>query len=218
MSELISIHPDNPQARAVAQVVSVLRDGGVVAYPTDSSYALGCRIGDKTAQERIRRIRELDAKREFTLMCKDLSELSTYAKVDNWAFRLLKALTPGPYTFILKATHEVPRRLQNPRRKTIGLRVPDNRIVNAILTELAEPIMSATLILPGESLPLGDTDEIAEQLGTQIDLIVDGGYGGLDPHHGGRIVGWPPQGHAYWPGRSDGASIAPHSSQSGGPI
>ncbi|MFQ5487000.1 MAG: L-threonylcarbamoyladenylate synthase, partial [Gammaproteobacteria bacterium] len=147
--QYLVIHPDNPQPRLISQAVAVLRHGGIVAYPTDSSYALGCHLGDKAALERIRRIRQLDEQHNFTLMCQDLSELATYARVGNQAFRLLKALTPGPYTFILTASREVPRRLQHPRRKTIGLRVPDHPIAQALLETLGEPMLSVTLILPG---------------------------------------------------------------------
>ena len=153
----------------------------MIIYPTDSAYALGCHIGDKSALERIRAIRKLDDRHNFTLMCRDLSELSTYAVVDNASYRLLRAHTPGPYTFILKATGEVPRRLLHAKRKTIGLRVPDNRVALALLEELGEPIMSATLIMPGEDLPLADTDEMRGRLGRVVDLLVDGGGCGLEP-------------------------------------
>ncbi len=179
--QYLQIHPDNPQPRLVSQAVAALRRGGVVAYPTDSSYALGCQLGDKAALERIRRIRQLDADHNFTLMCQDLSELSTYARVGNQAFRLLKALTPGPYTFILAASREVPRRLQHPRRKTIGLRVPDHPIAQALLEALGEPMLSVTLILPGEDMPLTDPGEIRGHLGKQLDVIIDGGYCGHEP-------------------------------------
>ncbi|HHH36113.1 MAG TPA: threonylcarbamoyl-AMP synthase [Gammaproteobacteria bacterium] len=179
--QYLRIHPDNPQQRLISQAVAVLRHGGVAAYPTDSSYALGCQLGDKAAVERIRRIRHLDADHNFTLMCQDLSELATYARVGNQAFRLLKALTPGPYTFILPASREVPRRLQHPRRKTIGLRVPDHPIAQALLESLGEPMLSVTLVLPGEDLPLTDPEEIRERLGKQLDVIIDGGYCGHEP-------------------------------------
>ena len=159
----------------------MLRAGNVIIYPTDSCYALWCYIGDKEAQERIRRIRGIDPKHDFTLVCRDLSEIAIYSKVDNAAYRLIKALTPGPYTFILKATREVPRRLQNPRRKTIGLRVPDNPIALAILEALGEPIMSSTLLLPGQETPLTDPEVILDQLGKQVDLVVDGGNCGVEP-------------------------------------
>ena len=181
MTKILSIHPVDPQKRFISQVVDILRKGGVVVYPTDSGYALGCHIGDKTAMERIRKIREVDDKHNFTLMCRDLSELAIYAKVGNQAFRLLKALTPGPYTFILQATREVPRRLQNPRRRTIGLRVPAHPIAIAILEEIAEPLMSSTLILPGEAMPMTEMDEIEQHIGHAVDVIIDGGYCGIEP-------------------------------------
>jgi tRNA threonylcarbamoyl adenosine modification protein (Sua5/YciO/YrdC/YwlC family) len=152
-----------------------------VAYPTDSAYALGCHLGDKDAVDRIRRIRELDKHHNFTLVCRDLSELGNYAKVDNQVFRLLKAHTPGPYTFILNATSEVPRRLMHPKRKTIGLRVPDNAITQGLLAELGEPLISVTLILPGDEYPLSDPDDIRDRLGSRIDALVDGGCGSLEP-------------------------------------
>ncbi len=174
----LSIHPENPQLRLVSQVVAIVRRGGIAAYPTDSSYALGCHIGDKAALERIRRIRSLDAQHNFTLMCRDLSELATYAKVSNPVFRLLKTLTPGPYTFILNATREVPRRLQHPRRKTIGLRVPAHPVALALLEALGEPMMSVSLILPDEDDALADPEEIREHMGAQLDVIIDGGHCG----------------------------------------
>lgn len=181
MSQFFTIHPQNPQKRLVNQTVSIIRDGGVIIYPTDSCYALGCYIGDKAAMTRISRIRQIDTQHNFTLVCRDLSEISTYAKVDNTAFRLMKALTPGPYTFLLKATHEVPRRLQNPKRKTIGLRVPDHAIANAILEALTEPIMSSTLIMPNEEMPEFDPTTIYEKLGNLVDLVIDGGQCGVQP-------------------------------------
>jgi len=180
MSLLVTIHPDDPQSRLIAQVVACLNRGGVIIYPTDSSYAFGCRLGEKEALDRIRQIRRLDHKHNFTLVCRDLSEIAVYAKVDNTAYRLLKTYTPGPYTFILSATRQVPRRLQHPKRKTIGLRVPDNNIAQAILAELGEPIMSSTLALPDEELPLTDPYEMRDLLGEQVDLIVDGGYCGFE--------------------------------------
>lgn len=179
--QYLEVHPRDPQPRLIRQAVERIRAGAVVVYPTDSAYALGCHIGDKSALERIRAIRKLDERHNFTLMCRDLSELSTYALVDNASYRLLRAHTPGPYTFILKATGEVPRRLLHPKRKTIGLRVPDNRVALALLEELGEPIMSVTLIMPGEELPLADTDEMRERLGRVVDLLVDGGGCGLEP-------------------------------------
>lgn len=178
---MIQIHPSNPQRRLVAEVVRIIRDGGVIAYPTDSSYALGCHIGDKRAMDRIHRIRRTDKNHNFTLVCSDLSEIALYARVDNWAYRLLKSLTPGPYTFILKATREVPKRLQNPKRRTIGLRVPDHTVVRAMLSELGEPIMSSTLTLPGDDLPLTQAEDVEERLGHQVDAIVDSGPTGIEP-------------------------------------
>jgi tRNA threonylcarbamoyl adenosine modification protein (Sua5/YciO/YrdC/YwlC family) len=180
MSQLISIHPLNPQPRLIAQAVACLNGGGLIAYPTDSSYAFGCRIGEKQALDRIRAIRRLDDNHNFTLVCRDLSEIAVYARVDNAAYRLLRACTPGPYTFILPATRQVPRRLQHPKRKTIGLRVPDNLIAQAMLTALGEPIMSSTLALPGEDMPLTDPQEMREALAGRVDLIVDGGYCGYE--------------------------------------
>lgn len=181
MVETLYIHPDNPQARLLSKVADIVCKGGLVAYPTDSAYALGCHLGDKEAVDRIRRIRELDKHHNFTLVCRDLSELGNYAKVDNQVFRLLKAHTPGPYTFILNATSEVPRRLMHPKRKTIGLRVPDNAITQGLLAELGEPLMSVTLILPGDEYPLSDPDDIRDRLGARIDALVDGGCGSLEP-------------------------------------
>jgi len=181
MAQYFEVHPTHPQARLIKRAVEILRDGGVIVYPTDSSYALGCHIGDKDAVERIRRIRRVDESHNFTLVCRDLSELATYARVSNADFRILKALTPGPYTFLLAATKDVPRRLQHPKRKTIGLRVPDHPIVSALLAELNEPIMSSTLILPGEDLPASEPEEIRERLERLVDLVIDGGNCGLEP-------------------------------------
>lgn len=181
MALLIAIHPVNPQPRLAKQAVAAMRDGSVVAYPTDSSYALGCLIGDKEAMERIRRIRDADKNHNFTLVCRDLSEIARYARVDNSQYRTLKAFTPGPYTFLLEATREVPKRLQNPKRRTIGIRVPDNAIVRMLLAELGEPIMSSTLLLPGESAPMTDPAEIKERLEHQVDVVIDGGPGGFEP-------------------------------------
>lgn len=180
MSQFFAIHPDNPQARLVRQAVDIIRRGGVVAYPTDSAYALGCHLGDKTSVERIRRIRALADHHNFTLVCRDLSELGRYARVDNSAYRLLRHATPGPYTFVLEATGEVPRRLQHPKRKTVGLRVPDNRIAQALLAELGEPLMSVTLQLPGDDYPLTDPYDIRESLEHDLELVIDGGYCGLE--------------------------------------
>jgi len=181
MARIVDIHPSDPQPRRIAEVVATIRGGGLVAYPTDSSYAFGCHIGDKRAMDRIRRIRRTDKKHNFTLVCSDLSEISLYAQFDNWAYRLMKSMTPGPYTFILQATREVPKRLQNPRRRTIGLRVPDHPIVHAMLDALGEPIMSSTLTLPGDDLPLTAVVEIEERIGHQIELIIDGGPTGFEP-------------------------------------
>ncbi|KGE05344.1 L-threonylcarbamoyladenylate synthase [Pseudohaliea rubra] len=181
MSQFFQIHPENPQARLVRQAVDILRGGGVIVYPTDSAYALGCRIGDKAALDRIRRIRRLDADHNFTLVCRDLSELATYARVDNTQYRLLRNNTPGPYTFILKATSEVPRRLMHAKRKTVGLRVPENNVAQALLGDLGEPLMSVTLILPGDDLPLIDPYEIRDSLERAVDLVIDGGYCGMEP-------------------------------------
>jgi tRNA threonylcarbamoyl adenosine modification protein (Sua5/YciO/YrdC/YwlC family) len=171
----------NPQPRFLAQAAEALRQGEVIVYPTDSSYALGCAIGAKAALDRIRQIRRTEIDHDFTLVCRDLSEISTYARVDNAAYRLLKSLTPGPYTFILKATGEAPKRLQDPKRKSIGLRVPDNRIALALLEELGAPIMSSTLQLPEDDVPLTEPDEIEQRLSSRVDLILDGGACGLDP-------------------------------------
>jgi len=181
MARLVEIHPKDPQQRLIAEVVATIRSGGLIAYPTDSSFAFGCHIGDKRAMDRIRRIRQTDKKHNFTLVCSDLSEISLYAKVENWAYRLIRSLTPGPYTFILPATREVPKRLQNPKRRTIGLRVPDHAIVRAMLRSLGEPIMSSTLSLPGDDLPLTEAYDIEERIGNDIDLIVDGGPCGIEP-------------------------------------
>ncbi len=181
MARIISIHPANPQTRLIAEVVECIRDGGLIAYPTDSSFAFGCHIGDKRAMDRIRRIRRTDKTHNFTLVCTDLSEISVFARVENWSYRLIKSLTPGPYTFILPATRSVPKRLQNPKRRTIGLRVPDHAIVHAILGALGEPIMSSTLSLPGDDFPLTDVNDIEDRIGSKVDLIVDGGPTGYEP-------------------------------------
>ena len=181
MAKLVGIHPTHPQARLIVEVVEAVRDGALIAYPTDSSYAFGCHLGDKNALERIRRIRNIDRKHNFTLVCSDLSEIGLYARVENWTYRLIKSLTPGPYTFILPATREVPKRMQNPKRRTIGLRVPDHAIVKAMLDALGEPIMSSTLSLRGDDVPLSDINTIKERIGNQIDLVVDGGPTGIEP-------------------------------------
>jgi tRNA threonylcarbamoyl adenosine modification protein (Sua5/YciO/YrdC/YwlC family) len=181
VAKLIEVHPDNPQPRLVAEIVETIKGGGLIAYPTDSSYAFGCHIGDKRAMDRIRRIRRTDKHHNFTLVCSDLSEIGTYARLDNWAYRMLKSMTPGPYTFILPATREVPKRLQHPKRRTIGLRVPDHVLVRAVLEALGEPIMSSTLLLPGDELPLTDPHEIEARIGHEIDLIIDAGPTGIEP-------------------------------------
>lgn len=193
MSRFISIHPQNPQPRLVSQSVDVIREGGVIVYPTDSSYALGCHLGDKDAMERIRVIRQAGKEHNFTLVCRDLSDIGTYAKVDNSVFRLMKSLTPGPFTFILRATHEVPRRLQNPKRKTIGVRVPDHPITRAILEQLQTPIMSSTLIMPNKEMPETDPEDIYELLDKHVDLIIDGGYCGFEPTTVVDLMGDSPQ-------------------------
>jgi tRNA threonylcarbamoyl adenosine modification protein (Sua5/YciO/YrdC/YwlC family) len=181
MAQFFQIHPTNPQPRLVHGAVEILRSGGVVVYPTDSSYAFGCQLGAKEAMERIRRIRGLDNKHNFTLVCRDLSEITTYARIDNQAFRILKSLTPGPYTFIFEATKQVPRRMLHPKRKGIGIRVPDNAICQALLAELDEPILSASLLLPGDEHPMTDPQAMRDALDRQVDLIIDGGAGGMEP-------------------------------------
>ena len=181
MARIVEIHPSDPHPRRIAEVVATMRQGGLVAYPTDSCYAFGCHIGDKRATDRIRRIRKTDKNHNFTLVCSDLSEISLYARFDNWAYRLIKSMTPGPFTFILQASREVPKRLQNPMRRTIGLRVPDHPIVQAMLNALGEPIMSSTLSLPGDDFPLTEAVEIEERIGNQIELIIDGGPTGVEP-------------------------------------
>ncbi len=180
MSQLFSIHPDNPQHRLIKQAVEIINKGGVVVYPTDCAYALGCHMGDKSAVDRIRRIRKLDDKHNFTLVCRDLSDLSIYAKVDNSTYRLLKAHTPGAYTFILRATGEVPRRLLHPKRRTIGLRIPNDPITLALLDHLGEPLISTSLILPGDEYPLTEPYDIRETLQHSVDLVIDGGYCGME--------------------------------------
>jgi tRNA threonylcarbamoyl adenosine modification protein (Sua5/YciO/YrdC/YwlC family) len=175
MAELIKIHPLNPQSRLIREIATRIEDGGIVAYPTDSSYAFGWAMGDKAAQERIRRLKNLDKHHHFTLVCPGLSELASYARVDNQAYRLLKALTPGPYTFILPATRQVPNRLQHPKRKSIGIRVPDHAIALALLVELSEPLMSTTLQLPGQDEPMNEAWEIMERLQHELVAVVDGG-------------------------------------------
>lgn len=187
MAQYFEIHPTNPQKRLTHQAAEVIRGGGVIAYPTDSSYALGCHLGDKEAAERIRRIRRVGPEHNFTLVVKDLSEIAQYARVENDQYRMLKSLTPGPFTFILPATREVPRRLQHPKRKTIGLRVPDYPIVQALLEELGEPLMSSTLIMPGETVPISEPMEIRDRLQHDIDLVIDGGFCGTEPS---SVIEW----------------------------
>jgi len=181
MSQFFQIHPDNPQSRLIRGAVDILRQGGVVIYPTDSCYAIGCQIGDKKAVDRIRQIRQLDDKHNFTLVCRDIGEMSDYAQIDNVAYRFIKNITPGPYTFVLPAMKIVPKRLLHPKRKTIGVRVPDNKIALALLEELGEPILSSTLILPGDEFPLTDPYDMKDTLENQVDLIIDGGYTGFAP-------------------------------------
>jgi tRNA threonylcarbamoyl adenosine modification protein (Sua5/YciO/YrdC/YwlC family) len=181
MAQFFSVHAENPQPRLIRQAAEIVRNGGVIVYPTDSCYALGCRLGDREAVERMRVIRQVDARHHFALVCRDLAEIAVYAKIGNRQFRLLKATTPGSYVFILRATREVPKRLQHPRRKTIGLRVPDHGVVRALLAELGEPLLSTTLLLPGEDVPLNDAHEIRERLEHQVDLILDGGSCGIEP-------------------------------------
>jgi tRNA threonylcarbamoyl adenosine modification protein (Sua5/YciO/YrdC/YwlC family) len=180
MAQYFVIHPQNPQRRLLQQAAGIVRGGGLIVYPTDSCYALGCQLGDKAAQERIRAIRRVGPQHHFTLVCRDLSEIAHYARVDNRQYRMLKSTTPGSYTFILQATREVPRRLQNARRNTIGLRVPGHAVVQALLAELGEPLLSSTLLLPGDDLPLNDAREIRERLEHEVDLVLDGGPCGIE--------------------------------------
>jgi len=193
MSQFFQIHPENPQVRLIRQAVEIIEKGGVVAYPTDSAYALGCHLGDKHAADRIRQIRRLTEKHNFTLMCRDLSDISVYAKVDNTQYRQIKAHTPGPYTFILDATGEVPRRLMNPKRRQIGIRVPNNPITLALLEELRQPLMSTTLILPGEDMPMTDPYEIRSILEHALDLVIDGGFCGFEATSVLDLSAEPPQ-------------------------
>ncbi|WP_374566780.1 L-threonylcarbamoyladenylate synthase [Nitrosomonas sp.] len=180
MAQFFAIHSDTPHLRLIKQAVAIVRSGGIIVYPTDSCYALGCHLGDKDAMTRIRTIRQVDERHHFTLVCRDLAEIATYAKVDNSQYRLLKATTPGSYTFILQATREVPRRMQHPKRNTIGLRIPDHPVVLALLEELGEPLLSSTLILPGDEYPLNDAEEIRERLEHQVELVMDAGSCGID--------------------------------------
>ena len=193
MSQYFAVHPTHPQPRLIAQAAAIIREGGVIAYPTDSCYAIGCHIGDKEAMQRLRTIRRVDDKHHLTLMCRDLSEIATYAQVDNVQYRLLKKLTPGSYTFILQASREVPRRLLHPRRKTIGMRVPDHAVAHALLAALGEPLLSATLILPGDESPLNDAQEIRDRLEHSIDLVLDAGSCGVEPTTMVDLTGAAPQ-------------------------
>ncbi|MBU2918611.1 threonylcarbamoyl-AMP synthase [Psychrosphaera sp. F3M07] len=181
MSQFFHIHPDNPQGRLISQAAAIVKNGGVVVYPTDSGYAIGCAIGDKKAMDRIIAIRNVDKNHNFTLVCRDLSEIATFARVDNVAFRAIRAATPGPYTFIFKGTKEVPKRVLNDKRKTIGIRVPNNKIALDLLMELGEPLMSSSLLLPGDEFAESDPDEIRQRLEKQVDLVIHGGYLGEKP-------------------------------------
>jgi tRNA threonylcarbamoyl adenosine modification protein (Sua5/YciO/YrdC/YwlC family) len=181
LSQFFTLHPTHPESRLIKRAAEIVRSGGVIAYPTDSCYALGCHIGDKTAMERIRKIRDVDERHHFTLVCRDLSEIGTFAKVNNAQYRLLKAHTPGSYTFILQATRELPRRIAHPKRATIGVRVPEHVAALALLGELNEPLLSSTLMLPNEAEPLNDAEEIRAKLNHQVDLILDGGACGVVP-------------------------------------
>ena len=204
MSQYFELHPDNPQLRLIRQTVQILRRGGLIAYPTDSCYALGCHIGDKDALERLRRVREADRHHHFTLVCRDLAEISKYARVETWQFRLLKAYTPGAFTFLLPASRETPRRLQHPQRRTIGIRVPDHRVPQLLIAELGEPLMSSTLLLPGDELPLTDGREIRARLEHQLDAVLDGGHCGEEPTTVVDLASNPPrlvrQGRGVLPG------------------
>ena len=181
MSQYFKVHPVDPQRRLLQRAVDIIRGGGIVVYPTDSSYAFGWHIGDKAALDKIRWIRQTERDHDFTLVCRDLSDIGTYAKVDNPEYRLLRAHTPGPYTFILRATHETPKRLQDPKRRSIGIRVPDHRIAQALLEILDAPLMSSTLLLPGDSVPLTEPEEVVERVGKLVDAIIDGGACGMEP-------------------------------------
>jgi tRNA threonylcarbamoyl adenosine modification protein (Sua5/YciO/YrdC/YwlC family) len=181
VAQYLEVHSVNPQQRLLRQAAEVIRQGGVIAYPTDSCYALGCHIGDKDALERLRRIRGADKHHHFTLVCRDLGEIAKYARVETWQFRLLKSCTPGPFTFLLEATRETPKRLQHPKRRTIGIRVPDHPVPQQLLTELGEPLMSSTLILPGDELPLTDGEQIRERIDHLLEVIIDGGHCGIEP-------------------------------------
>jgi len=181
MAQYFAVHPSDPQLRLLRSITGILKDGGLIVYPTDSCYAFGCQLGEKSAAERIRRIRQTSKDHNFTLVCRDLSEIATYARIDNQAYRLLRALTPGPYTFILRATGEVPKRLQHPKRRSIGLRIPAHVITQRILEVLGAPLMSSTLILPGDEIPMTDAEEIRMRLEQEVDAVVDGGSCGIEP-------------------------------------
>jgi tRNA threonylcarbamoyl adenosine modification protein (Sua5/YciO/YrdC/YwlC family) len=208
MSQLFEIHPLNPQLRLIRRAVEIIRAGGVIVYPTDSCYALGCHLGDKEALERIRRIRMAGKEHHFTLVCRDLSQIAHYARIDNSQYRLLRKFTPGPYTFLLRATRETPKRLQNPRRRTIGMRVPDHPVPRLLLKELGEPIMSSTLLLPGDALPMTDALEIRERLEQQVDVVLDGGNCGLEPTTVIDLVGEVPSIVRRGRGRSEAFELA----------
>jgi tRNA threonylcarbamoyl adenosine modification protein (Sua5/YciO/YrdC/YwlC family) len=205
MSQFFQVHPVNPQSRLIKQAAQIIHGGGIVAVPTDSCYALVCHLDDKGAVERLRRIRGIDEKHHLTLLCRDLSELGVYARVDNRQFRLLKAATPGPFTFILEATKCVPRRLSHPSRKTIGLRVPEDAIVHALLEELQQPLLGSTLIMPGETEALNDADTICERLGKQLELIIDGGACSMEPTTVIDLTG--PEAELVRQGRGDAAAF-----------
>jgi tRNA threonylcarbamoyl adenosine modification protein (Sua5/YciO/YrdC/YwlC family) len=181
MSQYFVLHRQNPQLRLIRRAAEIVRAGGLIAYPTDSCYALGCHIGDADALERLRRVRGADRNHHFTLVCRDLRDIGHYARIDTWQFRLLKAATPGPFTFLLPATRETPRRLQHAKRRTIGIRVPDHVVPRMLLSELGEPLMSSTLLLPGDELPLTDGEQIRARLEHQLDAILDGGHCGIEP-------------------------------------
>ena len=181
MAQYFAVHPSDPQLRLLRSISDILKDGGLIVYPTDSCYAFGCQLGEKSAAERIRRIRQTPKDHNFTLVCRDLSEIATYARIDNQAYRLLRALTPGPYTFILRATGEVPKRLQHPKRRSIGLRIPAHVIAQRILEVLGAPLMSSTLLLPGDDVPMTDAEQIRERLEHDVDAVVDGGSCGIEP-------------------------------------
>jgi len=181
VGQYFKLHPINPQLRLLNRAAEIVRSGGLVIYPTDSTYAFGWHLGDKAALDRVRQLRGIDRDHDFTLVCRDLTDIATYARVDNWAYRLLKQLTPGPYTFVLRATHQLPKRLQDPKKRSIGIRVPDHTIAQALLGVLGEPLMSSTLVLPDDSLPLTDPEDIRDRLEPQVDLIIDGGACGIEP-------------------------------------